>query len=188
MAKIINKNAEFLHEIKKSKFYAYSFYVENLQQIQQYLKETNLEHINASHLVYAYKIGSNLQKYFDAKEPKGSAGLPIFSLINQQNLDKILIIVVRYFGGSKLGLGPLSKAYKDATKNVLEISCINEKISSFSYTILVKNEDIKRLDSWLNANFCRFKTKKINDFCNAIIECQENIEKPYFALNWTKLN
>lgn len=106
-------------EFKKSRFVAYLYNVNSKEEVDGYLKELKLEHKKAHHICYAYKIG-NMVKANDDKEPKGTAGLPILTVITKQNLDNVLIIVVRYFGGIKLGAGPLTRAYLKSASEIVK--------------------------------------------------------------------
>ncbi len=100
-------------EIKKSKFIFYYFEVENTQDVKMHLKTLREEHKKAKHIVYAYKFLNTAGKS-DDKEPSGTAGLPLYNILERNNLTNRLIVVVRYFGGTKLGAGPLTRAYKEA--------------------------------------------------------------------------
>lgn len=108
---------ESIYEIKKSKFYAFSYEVNNLEDIKIILDNLKKEHKKARHIVYAYKI-DGIEKKYDDGEPSGTAGLPLYNIINKKNLNHILIVVVRYFGGIKLGAGGLLRAYNTAGSDV----------------------------------------------------------------------
>jgi len=108
---------ESLYEIKKSKFYAYNYSVDSIEEINQILDELKKNHKKARHVVYAYKI-DGLEKKYDDGEPSGTAGLPLYNIINKKDLNHILIVVVRYFGGIKLGAGGLLRAYNTAGSDV----------------------------------------------------------------------
>ena len=97
-------------ESKKSKFYGYLFEINNLSEVENILKEIKKEHKKARHVVYAYNINGTKKKYED-KEPSNTAGKQILDIIKYKNLDNVLIVVVRYFGGILLGAGPLTRAY-----------------------------------------------------------------------------
>lgn len=103
--------------IKKSKFIGYAFDVNSTKQVEEILKKMRIEHKKASHICYAYKILSPniLVKASDDNEPSGTAGRPILNPIEKQNLNDILVVVVRYFGGIKLGAGGLIRAYSKAS-------------------------------------------------------------------------
>lgn len=109
-------------EIKKSRFIGYAYNVSEVSHVKNILKELSKENKKATHICYAYKIvGENYaEKAFDDGEPSGTAGKPILNVINKQNLSNILIVVVRYFGGVKLGAGGLVRAYTKATSETLK--------------------------------------------------------------------
>lgn len=104
-------------ENKKSKFYGYLYEVNSIEEIEYILDTLNKEHKKAKHIVYAYKIG-NIQKKYEDKEPSGTAGMPLFDLINIKNLDNTLIVVIRYFGGTLLGRGLLTRSYREAASKL----------------------------------------------------------------------
>lgn len=108
---------ESLYEIKKSKFYAFNYDVDSIEEINNILIQLKKEHKKAKHIVYAYKIDGQ-EKKFDDGEPSGTAGLPLYNIINKKNLNHTLIVVVRYFGGIKLGAGGLLRAYNTAGSEV----------------------------------------------------------------------
>ncbi len=109
----------FTLEIKKSKFIAYYYIVNSKEEADTILDNLKKEHKKARHIPYAYKI-DNLIKKSDDKEPSNTAGTPIYNLIIQNNLNNVLICVVRYFGGIKLGAGPLMRAYLNSANEVIK--------------------------------------------------------------------
>ncbi|MDD4686005.1 MAG: YigZ family protein [Clostridia bacterium] len=111
-------------ENKKSKFIGYAFSVNSIDQINQFLEILKNEHKKSTHICYAYILKSpNLEKCFDDKEPSGTAGKPILNVLQKQNKSDILLCVVRYFGGIKLGAGGLLRAYS---------KCAAETIKAFN--------------------------------------------------------
>lgn len=117
-----------LLEIKKSKFLSYVFNVSSTKQVEDILNKIKDINKKATHICYAYVINSNgnYEKCFDDKEPSGYAGKPILNVIKMKKLTNILIVVVRYFGGIKLGSGGLIKAYsKSASNGVNKFNEIN---------------------------------------------------------------
>ena len=104
--------------IKKSRFIAISYEVHSKEEVKDILDNLKLNNKKAKHIPYAYKIGSIASKS-DDKEPSGTAGNPIYNLILKKNKDNILVVVIRYFGGTKLGAGGLLRAYLDAAKEVI---------------------------------------------------------------------
>ena len=106
-------------EIKKSKFLGYYYKINNKEEIHQILDSLKEEHKKARHIVYAYKVGSTAGKT-DDKEPSGTAGSQIYNLMELNGINDSIIIVVRYFGGTKLGIGPLSKAYRETALELIK--------------------------------------------------------------------
>lgn len=105
--------------IKKSKFIGLYYEIKSVEEVQDILTSLKKEHKKARHMPYAYKIDNNVKKS-DDKEPSGTAGLPILNIIEKNNLNNCLIIVIRYFGGIKLGAGGLLRAYSNAAKDTIK--------------------------------------------------------------------
>ena len=112
------KSAEII--VKKSRFISYYYEIDDFDEIKEILNDLKSEHKKAKHIVYAYKFGNTAGKS-DDKEPKGTAGLPLYNLLETKNLNNRLIVVVRYFGGTLLGAGLLQRTYRasalEAIKN-----------------------------------------------------------------------
>jgi uncharacterized YigZ family protein len=110
-------------EIKKSRFIGVLLPCADEDEVTGQLKKLHTEHPNASHICYAYRIktqhGINY-RFYDAGEPSGSAGKPIFHHLDGKQLINLLVVVVRYFGGIKLGTGGLARAYGNVAKAVIE--------------------------------------------------------------------
>ena len=121
---IIPTNATVTTEIKKSKFISFVFYVQTVDEIKKHLEELNNKYSDATHICYAYVVNDNgiKEKAVDNGEPAGTAGKPILDCIKKQNFVNMLVAVVRYFGGIKLGAGGLVRAYSQSAKTVIE-SC-----------------------------------------------------------------
>ncbi|MEA1940527.1 MAG: YigZ family protein [Candidatus Caldatribacteriota bacterium] len=109
--------------IKKSRFFASVKEVENEEATRAFLREIKEKFSDASHHCWAYRIGKNTGKinhYSDAGEPANSAGPPIIQAIEQQGLTNVMVIVTRYFGGTKLGIGGLIRAYRETALQGLQ--------------------------------------------------------------------
>lgn len=111
---------EFTLEVKKSKFIGYYYEVDTVEDVDIILEQLKKEHKKARHLPYAYKIDGYIKKS-DDKEPSGTAGMPILNIIDKNNLNHVLVVVVRYFGGVKLGAGGLVRAYSNTAKECIKI-------------------------------------------------------------------
>ena len=114
---------------KGSKFIGFAFPVENEKEVKAALGKVKEEHPKATHHCYAFRLGITGENYRanDDGEPSGSAGLPIYNQLLAHNVTQILVIVVRYYGGTKLGVSGLVKAYKESAKLTLESSEIITK-------------------------------------------------------------
>ncbi len=126
----ISSVSEALYKDKGSKFYAFAYPVQTVEQIKEILAEKRKEYYDARHVCYAYMLGyeRNVFRANDDGEPSGTAGRPILGQINSSNLTDILIIVVRYFGGTLLGTSGLIQAYKTSAAEAIAAATIEERI------------------------------------------------------------
>ena len=127
--KTIEKKSESIYTEKRSKFIAIALPVRTLGEIKTYLEEHQKKYYDARHVCYAYMLGAERKDFRanDNGEPSGTAGRPILGQINSLGLTDILVIVVRYFGGIKLGTSGLIVAYKTAAAQALEEALVIEK-------------------------------------------------------------
>ena len=109
-------------EINKSRFIAYKLDLTSLDDVKPFLEGLKKEHKKARHVCYAYAYNKEIvsEKCSDDGEPGGTAGYPILNVIKKKNLTNVLVAVVRYFGGIKLGAGGLTRAYTKACAGVLD--------------------------------------------------------------------
>lgn len=121
--------------IKKSKFITYLYPISSLQQAKTIIETANEEFNDATHVCYAYILDENTFKYSDDGEPTNSAGIPIYQVLKNNKLIYTLCIVVRYFGGIKLGVGGLSHAYSSGAINALKEAIIIEYKQMNEYII-----------------------------------------------------
>lgn len=115
---------------KKSKFIGKAYPVLDEPMAQKIIEKIKKENYNANHNVFAYQIGdkNQIKRYSDDKEPSGTAGVPLLSILEKEDLKNILVIVTRYFGGVLLGTGGLVKAYGKAGKDAILDGVIINKI------------------------------------------------------------
>lgn len=145
----INAPSEGLYKEKGSKFIAFAVPVSNVEQIKTILEEKRKEHHDARHVCYAYILGVDKADYRsnDDGEPSGTAGRPILGSLLSAGVTNVLIAVVRYFGGTKLGTSGLINAYKVASADALENAEIIEKTVDeeihISFDYLVMNDVMK---------------------------------------------
>ncbi len=126
----ISSVSEALYKDKGSKFYAFAYPVQTIEQIKDILAEKRKEYYDARHVCYAYMLGYERNQFRanDDGEPSGTAGRPILGQINSSNLTDILIVVVRYFGGTLLGTSGLIQAYKTSAAEAISTATIEERI------------------------------------------------------------
>lgn len=126
MFRTIAKFSEGVYKEKGSKFYGYAIPVQSVQEVKEHLESLRKENLGCVHVCYAYCLGSNKEdfRYSDDGEPSNSAGAPIYGQIKSFNLTNILIAVVRFYGGTKLGVGGLINAYRTAAKEAIENATI----------------------------------------------------------------
>jgi uncharacterized YigZ family protein len=141
--KTIKVTSEIELTEKKSVFLAKAYSVSAQNDVDRILKDMKKQYYDASHRCYAYKLLSGKSKFSDAGEPTGTAGIRIMNAIDHFELKDCLAVVIRYFGGTKLGVGSLGKAYYSAAFEVLAKSRI---ITKKPYIIAEIISDISSLD------------------------------------------
>lgn len=127
--KTIKGNVEGTYSEKRSKFLAFAYHVTSIEEVKTYITQIQKKYYDARHVCYAYMLGPTRENFRanDNGEPSGTAGKPILGQINSYELTDILIIIVRYFGGIKLGTSGLIVAYRQAAIEALENAEIIEK-------------------------------------------------------------
>lgn len=141
-----NIHDENLLEEKKSKFYSYIYYIETELDAKNKIKELKNKYNDAKHVVYAYRL-KNIAKYSDDKEPQNTAGKPIYDILEKRNIVNVLIIIVRYFGGTLLGTGLLTRTYKASA--IKAIDSINF-VPYVEYNVKEKVIDYKEENDFIN--------------------------------------
>ena len=147
---VIDKPKAAEIKIKGSKFIAHIFNVENPDQAQSKYSKICEEYHDARHNCFAYRITDTEYRYSDDGEPAGTAGKPIFQIIIGKDLYYILIVVTRYFGGTKLGIGGLSRAYSCVAQKALSsIKIINTRRYT-STTIQIRYDQLNEIMNIIN--------------------------------------
>lgn len=136
-------------EVRKSRFIAVAIPITDLSQIKGLVAQARLEHPGANHVVHAAVVGPDGQQisYSDDKEPKNTAGRPAVEVLKGSGITDILVLIIRYFGGTLLGTGGLVKAYGESVKEVLKVAKTEELIekSAFSLTIPYNLYDLTKI-------------------------------------------
>ncbi len=155
--KTLDSNSEGLYKEKGSKFIAYAYPVTSEEQIKEIVAGLKKEYYDARHHCFAFRLGADGKRYRanDDGEPSGSAGKPIYGQLLSYELTNVLVVVIRYFGGTKLGVPGLIRAYREATVDAIESNTIIEKtvdvIFNIEFDYLVMN-DVMKIIKDLNPN------------------------------------
>lgn len=159
----IRGEAEARNKDKGSKFLAYAFHVENEEQIREHLDTLRKKYYDATHHCYAWRLGPRGEMFRtnDDGEPSSTAGRPILGQMLSKGVTDTLIIVVRYFGGTKLGVPGLINAYREAAAEVLEEAVIEERTVDLCFTIY-------------------FGYEAINDVMRIVKEMQPTLTEQFF--------
>jgi len=174
----IKQTSKGEYKENKSTFLAFAYPIENAEQVKQFVDNLKKEYYDARHHCFAYKIGIGKEvqsRAFDDREPSHTAGEKILGAIESKNLTNVLIVVVRYFGGIKLGASNLAKAYKQASMEalgnaeIIERTITEDILFSFDFSIMANvNKFLKdnRFDktsyTYVSANEILLKVNKDN--------------------------
>ena len=138
--------------ITKSKFITYLFPVFSLEETKEKIAEFNEKYKDATHVCYSYILDKNTFKYYDDGEPSSTAGAPIYQVLNGNNLVYTMCVVVRYFGGTKLGVGGLVKAYSNSCIEALNKATIVPYEILDEYSIIVTYPMFDTVEYFLKSN------------------------------------
>jgi len=183
---IISPSKEALFKDKNSKFYGYAFPVRNEDDVKLKIEKLKKQHHAARHWCYAYQLGVEKTKYRanDDGEPNNSAGMPIYGQIQSFNITNTLIVVVRYFGGVKLGVGGLINAYRTAAHMALENSQILEKTIDISFLLQFDYKNMSRIMRIIKDNDANIDSQKLQIDCLLQISIRKsNALKLYQTIN-----
>ena len=194
---ITKASKEVLFKDKNSKFFGYAFPVLSEDDVKSKLELLKKQHHTARHWCYAYQIGTEDLNYRanDDGEPNNSAGMPIYGQIQSFDVTNVLVVVVRYFGGVKLGVGGLINAYKTAAQLALESSKIVTKTINKTYLIkfdyknmnkvmrVIKEKQLKIVDQKLELD-CQIQISVRKKESEKIYEIFENL----FEIKITELS
>ena len=173
----VPKEGEGIYREKMSRFLSFAMPVDSPEQAMAKIKEYQNKYHDSRHVCWAYMIGPERTTWQlnDNGEPSGTAGKPILGQINSKGLTDVLVVVVRYFGGIKLGTSGLIAAYREAARLALEDAGIEERHQMREFTVgfayedmngimtTVKNEDVEILDRQFD-NLCSMRLKVREDY------------------------
>lgn len=164
---ILEASPEVLYKEKNSKFFGFAFPVTSEEEVKLHLEQLKKEHFSARHWCYAFQIGTTKMQYRanDDGEPNNSAGMPIYGQIQSFNLTNILIVVVRYFGGVKLGVGGLISAYREAAKMAIENATIIEKTIDVHFVITFDYKNMNKVMRIIKEKNLAIISQVMNENC-----------------------
>jgi uncharacterized YigZ family protein len=144
---ILKGNEPVLFKDRNSKFYGYAIPVKTEEQVQEAIQNLKQEHHKARHWCYAYQLGKTYKHWRanDDGEPSNSAGMPIYGQLQSFEVTNCLVVVVRYFGGTKLGVGGLINAYRTGAQMALETCTIVTKTINIDYEVSCEYADLNKV-------------------------------------------
>ena len=135
--------------VEKSTFIGYAKPIKTEEEAIEFINEIKKKHKDATHNVWAYTIGENMniQRYSDDGEPQGTAGIPTLEVIKKEDLRDVVVVVTRYFGGIKLGAGGLVRAYTKGAKVGIEAGIVIEKVKYSEVKIKIEYTQLGRIQN-----------------------------------------
>jgi len=186
--KTINKNETVQIIEKKSKFITYVYYIENVEQAEEKLIELRKKYYDASHHCYAYRIikeNNILEKSSDDGEPSGTAGQPILNVLSKNEIVNVIVIVIRYFGGTLLGAGGLVRAYSNSAKEAIEKAGKATIEKGIEIKLIMPYQNLESFKKYCNLNNVAIVDIKFEE--NIICQIQvSNRNKDIITLNETQ--
>ena len=181
---IASPSAEVLFKEKNSKFLGYAFPIASDQEVKPHIENLKKQHFSAGHFCYAYQLGTDKIQYRtnDDGEPNNSAGMPIYGQIQSFNLTNILVVVVRYFGGVKLGVGGLISSYKTTAQLAIEESQIIEKIITIHFLLKFEYKNMNKIMRIIKEKSITIVSQNMTENCQIEISTRKKNAKIIFDL------
>jgi uncharacterized YigZ family protein len=173
---ITKPSIETLFKDRNSKFYGYAFPVTDETSIKDFLEFLRKKHHTARHFCYAWQLGTESVRFRanDDGEPNNSAGMPIYGQIQSFDVTNILVVSVRYFGGTKLGVGGLINAYRTSARLTLESSAIEEKTIDDSFQLNFQYDLMSKVLRILKENSITITYQKLEMDCEMLIAVRKS--------------
>ncbi|GAA4325987.1 YigZ family protein [Pontixanthobacter gangjinensis] len=174
---------EVLFKDRNSKFFGYAFPIKTEEEANQHLEELRAKHHKARHWCYAWQLGKEEFQYRanDDGEPSNSAGMPIYGQIQSFEVTNILIVVVRYFGGVKLGVGGLINAYKTAAQMALEASDIIKRTIDEVFVVKFDYPEMNKVMQVIKQNNLNVIDQKLEIDCKIFISVRKKDAESIFS-------
>lgn len=175
---------EILFKEKNSKFFGYAFPISSEDDAKSHLESLRKQHNGAGHFCYAFQIGTEKIQFRanDDGEPSNSAGMPIYGQIQSFDVTNVLVVVVRYFGGVKLGVGGLISAYKTGAQMALEESQIVEKTIDIHYVIKFDYKNMNKVMRVIKEKNLDIVSQKMEMSCEIEIKTRKKNAEMIFDI------
>ena len=167
----IKNNVYYEYEIKKSRFITLLYKISSSDEVDEILKDVRNMYKGATHYCYAYSLDFEYH-FSDDGEPGGTAGLPILEALKKNNITNVLCVVVRYFGGIKLGAGGLVRAYTKSVVLAINHACLVELVDGYYIKVETSYENTKSLDKILNK--IKVINKEFTDIATYYLAIEKN--------------
>lgn len=170
--KTINAMTEGEFRDRGSRFMAYAYPVKDESEIKNIVSNIRKEQPKANHHCYAYRLGPGnaVFRYSDDREPSGSAGKPIYGVIQANDLTDVLIVVTRYFGGTLLGIPGLINAYREAAANAIKSATIISKQITEKYKLIFGYELLKDVMLVIRQSNLTIISQQMLEECTIVVE------------------
>jgi len=181
---IESPSKETLFKDRGSKFFGYAFPVVSEKEVKTHIEILKKQHHTARHWCYAWQLGKEYQKYRanDDGEPSNSAGMPIYGQLKAFNVTNILVVVVRYFGGTKLGVGGLINAYRSSASLALKNSEIIEKTINKEFLIQYEYPEMNTVMRIIKEERIHIINQQMGMNCQLTIAVREKEAKRVFSI------
>jgi len=176
---ILKPSEEVLYKDKGSKFYGYAFPLNTIKEYKEIIEKLKQKHSSAGHFCFAYQHGIETlyHRASDDGEPSNSAGMPIYGQLQAFDVTNVLLVVVRYFGGTKLGVGGLISAYKTTAKLSLEASTIKQMDILIAFKLNFEYKDLSQVMRIIKKQQLVLKSQRLEMECEVVVLVKKSGEK-----------
>tara|TARA_R100000935_G_scaffold21876_1_gene40337 strand:- start:10947 stop:11573 length:627 start_codon:yes stop_codon:yes gene_type:complete len=181
---ILKPGKETLFKDRGSKFFGYAFPVVSEDDVKDCIEELKKQHHTARHFCYAWQLGKSYESYRanDDGEPSNSAGMPIYGQLQAFDVTNVLVVSVRYFGGTKLGVGGLIQAYKTSAQLALEASKIVKRTIDETLTITFNYPEMNTVMRIIKDENLKIVSQKMELTCEFVLSVRKKEYERIFDL------
>ncbi|MBF6608258.1 MAG: YigZ family protein [Flavobacterium sp.] len=172
---IAEASPQTLLKEKNSKFYGYAYPISDESEVKPILEKLNKVHVGAGHFCYAWQLGTDPVRYRanDDGEPANTAGMPIYGQIQSFGITNVLVVVVRYFGGTKLGVGGLIAAYRASAQQTLNVSEIVDKTIEITFNIKFDYGNMNKVMRVIKEHNLQIVSQKMDLTCEISVSIRQ---------------